>query len=241
MVDAGNAFADGRFSSGAQPATRSRDTDIIKVKNDSGDPRRKGEILKIEGNAIEEVTAEHIWLKGITPTSICHFGILKEPADADEVAPLQVSGVCMALVEVTDLEHKQAMIIVPEDEEDDAVYVLQSSSGGPIDLLFIPGEETGELECVVRFGAQPPDRCVILDAALAAASNSKTGATSCLATVCEWSVEDEEYTETETQLTVWNHSESTDHAINTFGLARQIDGHLWFFGDCDAMASRGGA
>lgn len=83
-----------------------------------------------------------------------------------------------------------------------------------------------------------PERAVILDAALPAATNSKTGASSGLATIQRWSVTDEEYVETESQLTVWNHSESTSHAVDTFGTCRFIDGHYWFFGDCEAMASR---
>ena len=85
------------------------------------------------------------------------------------------------------------------------------------------------------------DRCVILDEALDAATHSLTGASSGLATLCQWSVDDEEYVETEDQITVWNHSESTDYAADTFGAARFIDGHYWFFGDCAAMADREGA
>lgn len=83
-----------------------------------------------------------------------------------------------------------------------------------------------------------PERCVILNSALPAATNSKTGATSGMATICRWSMENEEYTETEQQIKVWNHSEATDHAVDTFGTARFINGHYWFFGDCDAMAER---
>lgn len=84
------------------------------------------------------------------------------------------------------------------------------------------------------------ERVVILDASLPVATNSKTGATSCLATVCYWSVSDEEFTEADPvqQITVWNHSESTAHAVDTFGIARWISGHWMFFGDCDPMASR---
>ena len=82
------------------------------------------------------------------------------------------------------------------------------------------------------------DYAVILDAALSVATNSKTGATSCLATICVWDSPTEQYTETTRQITVWNHSESTGYAINTFGDAKKIDGHFWFFGDCAAMAAR---
>jgi hypothetical protein len=79
-------------------------------------------------------------------------------------------------------------------------------------------------------------RAVILDAALPAASNAKTGATFALATVLEW--DGAAYTETDEQETVWNHSESTSYGVNTFGKAEQIDGHFWFFGDCAAMVAR---
>lgn len=79
---------------------------------------------------------------------------------------------------------------------------------------------------------------VILDDDLPAASHALTGATSCLATVCDWSTTDEEYTETARQITVWNHSENANHSVDTFGYARLIDGHWHFFGDCHAMAAR---
>lgn len=85
---------------------------------------------------------------------------------------------------------------------------------------------------------QQADYCVILDDALAFATDSKTGATSGQATICVWDVTAEEYTETETQITVWNHSESTAYSVDTFGVAMWIAGHWWFFGDCSAMAAR---
>lgn len=84
------------------------------------------------------------------------------------------------------------------------------------------------------------DRVVILDASLAVATNSKTGATSCLATVCYWSVAGNAFSESNPvqRITVWNHSEVTAHAVDTFGIARWISGHWMFFGDCEPMASR---
>jgi len=86
-------------------------------------------------------------------------------------------------------------------------------------------------------GAQP-DVAVILDAALGVATHALTGATHCLATRCIWSPADEEYAETTEQLTVWNHSEAQEYDADTFGLARWIDGHWYFMGDCAAMDSR---
>lgn len=145
MVDAGQAFASSQLSQGPPRATRSRPTDLLKLKNSSGDVRRKGEILKIDGKVIETVTAEHIWLDGVEPGDDCRFGILKEPAEEDEVVAAQVSGVCMATVNVTDAAHTFASAVEGE-------YLLQSGSGGQIEILFAP-DGTGELECVVRFAS----------------------------------------------------------------------------------------
>lgn len=79
---------------------------------------------------------------------------------------------------------------------------------------------------------------VILDESLAAASHALTGATSGLATVCRWSAVTETYEQTEIQITVWNHAEHTSHVADTFGVAKDVDGHWHFFGDCGAMAAR---
>jgi hypothetical protein len=86
-------------------------------------------------------------------------------------------------------------------------------------------------------GTQPP-RAVILDAALDVATHALTGATSALATRLDWSVTDEEYTESSQQITVWNHSESQSFEADTFGMAFWVDGHWVFFGDCAPMESR---
>lgn len=144
MIAAGQAVADGKLSSGPPGATRPRATDLLRLKNSSEDVRRKGEILKIEGKVIEAITDENIWLDGIEPTADCRFGILKSPADDGEVITAQVSGVCVALVNVTDASHTFAAASATD-------YVLQSGGSGPLEILYAPSG-TGEMECVVRFG-----------------------------------------------------------------------------------------
>lgn len=143
MVDAGRAHADSLLNGGAANPIRPRETDIIKAKNNSGALRRTGEILRISGKAIEIVTDENKWLLGVEPTDDGYFGILKEPAEISGIASLQVSGCCMALVNVTDVDHKRATSA-------DGDYVLQSGDDGPIEILFAP-DGTGEKTCVVRF------------------------------------------------------------------------------------------
>jgi hypothetical protein len=78
---------------------------------------------------------------------------------------------------------------------------------------------------------------VILDAALPAATNAKTGASSCLATVCVGTSTAGALAEAD-QITVWNHSEVANHEADTFGYAEMIAGHWHFLGDCHPMASR---
>lgn len=104
-------------------------------------------------------------------------------------------------------------------------------------VRLVKGLPGGGSENPTYQGVQQP-RAVILDAALDVATHSLTGATSALATRCIWSSVDEEYSETEQQLTVWNHSESDSYEADTFGQAVWIDGHWWFMGDCGPMASR---
>jgi hypothetical protein len=145
MIDAGRAWADSRLNGGSPNPIRPRETDIIKAKNTSGSARRLGEILRLSGKAIETVTDENKWLLGVEPTDDGYFGILKEPAASNGLASLQVSGCCMALVNVADADHRRATSA-------DGEYVLQSGDDGPIEILFAP-DGTGEKTCVVRFSS----------------------------------------------------------------------------------------
>jgi len=229
MVDAGRAHADSLLNGGAPNPIRPRETDIIKAKNNSGSARRLGEILRISGKAIETVTDENKWLLGVEPTDDGYFGILKEPAASNGLASLQVSGCCMALVNVTDADHKRATAL-------DGEYVLQSDDSGPVEILYAPSG-TGEKTCVVRFGGAIGVLTVILDADLAAATDAKTGATSCLATVCNGNSTAGALEEGR-QITVWNHSENANHEADTIGHATYSAGHWQFTGDCHPMAAR---
>jgi hypothetical protein len=95
-----------------------------------------------------------------------------------------------------------------------------------------------DLSAPQRAASRFPDHAVILNAAMGAATHSLTGATSARATVCKWNSGTAGYVETDLEITVYNHSESTAFAVDTFGVARHIDGHYWFFGDCEAMGAR---
>jgi len=103
---------------------------------------------------------------------------------------------------------------------------------------LLQGIEPRESEYNENVPWNAPPIAVIIDAALDVATHALTGATSCLATICQWSDADEEYTETTDQITVWNHSENQSYEADTFGKAEWIDGHWWFVGDCGPMGAR---
>ena len=94
-----------------------------------------------------------------------------------------------------------------------------------------------------RIRSQFPIHAVILDEALAGTSaflDAPTGSvdpSTPNATVCTWSKAAGKYTQSEQRIAVANHS-TTNHAIDTPGAAIPINGHYWFFGDCDPIASR---
>lgn len=145
MVDAGRAWADGQLNNGAPTPNRPRATDLIRIKNDCGANRERGEILLISGKAITDLAEESIWLLGDTPTANGYFAILKQPIQSGEVGTAQVSGCCLATIDVIDIDHTRAKPSAGD-------YVLESSTDGPIEIIYSPGL-TGEQECVVRFGS----------------------------------------------------------------------------------------
>jgi len=145
MVDAGRAYREGLFSTSSPDRTSARSTDIIKVRNDSGADRVRGEIVGFNGSALSECTPENIWLIGEEAEPDAGFGVLRYNCGTSEFVECQVSGVCIARVDVSDASHKYAKVPAAGG------YVLESAESGPVALLYNPG--TGEAECVVVLNA----------------------------------------------------------------------------------------
>jgi hypothetical protein len=171
MVDAGNAHRTDRLSTDTPERTRPRQSDVIKLKNSSGAARSRGEILRINGKAVTDLSDEHIWLIGSAPTALGVFGVLKEPIENGSVGPVQVAGCCIAMVDVVNADHTRARSIA-------ASYVLESASDGPIEILYKPSG-TGELECVVRFGDTPAIIILTPSGGIPARSGTTVGKANC--------------------------------------------------------------
>lgn len=122
---------------------------FVTVKNDSGADRTQGQILEFTGFALTDLTARQVFLLGGSPTLANGFGVLTATIKSGESDPFcQVSGACVAQVNVIDAAHKFAKV-------SSATYVLQSAVSGPARILYKPSG-TGEKTCSVLLNGGEP-------------------------------------------------------------------------------------
>lgn len=146
ILDAAEDYTKRRqLGRGVDPIRKTLPTDLVRVRNDSGSDRRAGEVMSVGAAIIDEdqLTNEFLWFQGLAPNTSEKFGILRKPLPEDKIGELQVSGVCKAWVNITDLSHERAKVTPGS-------YVLTSADTGQFKLLWTPGE-TGEQDCVVVF------------------------------------------------------------------------------------------
>lgn len=141
-------------------------TDIVQVQNSSGAARRPGDVLQIGSPALDDLVRQHPWFDGIAPAAplwtACH-GVLLGQTPAGEFGELQLSGCCVAHVNVTDTTHRRCDVAAGS-------YVLQSRWAGPWQILH-PVSTTGEQLCFVALGPKRPSSGVAkLSGTLAAGS-----------------------------------------------------------------------
>ena len=118
----------------------------MKVQNLTGADRVAGNTLELGDYLLGSFTADHIWLEGLVPGAqgVPNVGVLLKALPQNDFGPCQVSGVCLATVNV-------------QHVADRFCYVQSSShvlKGGPIGhhrILNIP-DNTGQRTCVVALG-----------------------------------------------------------------------------------------
>lgn len=117
------------------------DSNFVKVLNNSGADRRKGEILGLASYLLDsdQLDQDMLWLDGGPPIASPGFGVLRRAIPSDDIDDAQVSGTCMALVNVLDSSHHFAKVV--------SGYVLESATSGPVGIIYKPG--TGEQKCIV--------------------------------------------------------------------------------------------
>lgn len=148
MVDVGIAHRDGRLSNPNTPTILTRSPHLVKIKNETGDVRERGEVLSLNELILEDLDPDHFWLSGKDPQRGKHFAILRSIAHDDEIVEAQVIGLTVARVKITSDSHRFARL--PDEA---GVYVLESCTLGPMELLYAPdleGAEELEADCLVN-------------------------------------------------------------------------------------------
>jgi len=151
MVAAGDQYRMTRMGQGGAEKTRPRETAIIKCRNETGGDRAIGEVVCFNGLVVSdsELSPSAMWVIAVETRRGGRFGILKystqeyESGTQSGMGEVQVSGVTLARVNVTNTSHRAARL------PDDGTFVLQSSFAGPVSVIWSP-DETGEADCIVR-------------------------------------------------------------------------------------------
>ena len=143
IIGSANEYAQRQLGEPRPTASTPIQTDIIKIKNSSGVQVRLGEVLELSGFLLTGVVRESLWFDGDTPDGTRPFAIALQDIPGDSIDVAQVSGACVALVNVTDAGHEYAEVASGEP-------VLQSAATGPVRILYKP-TGTGEKTCAVLF------------------------------------------------------------------------------------------
>jgi hypothetical protein len=119
-------------------------TDVVKVKLTADMPR--GSAVGIGTPSLTDLDPNYLWFDYAAPDAAEPFGILRGATTEETFGEAQVSGVCIARVDVLDTDHRFARVAASGN-------VLESAGSGPVQLLR-PATETGEQELVVLLGTQ---------------------------------------------------------------------------------------
>lgn len=120
---------------------------FVGVKNVSGSHFLRGDAVQLGASLLAEVDPRAMWLEADSPAEPIERRLaimrraLKNGETAADIA--QVSGVCVATVNVTNVEHTHA---TPQTSS----FVLASGLSGPLELLSFP-DGTGEQSMIVKF------------------------------------------------------------------------------------------
>ena len=119
-----------------------RERSVVTVTNGSGGALEKGAVLEFTDYELgdDEIYGDQFWFTGDTPDlTTPGWGILTGPVADGAVGEAQVTGPCVALVNVTSTSHTHADL-------ENASTVLKSGTSGPFTILHHNGS-TGEQLC----------------------------------------------------------------------------------------------
>ena len=151
FVDSAQDYLQRQQGTGGKPTQAFRQTGIVPVKNDSGTDAGRFAVLGIDSpifspSEAADSFANQVAFIGVTATA-SHagtFAVLLEPVADGEIGKACVSGVCPAVVNVTDAGHQFADIAAGQP-------VLTSCASGSAMILW-KDSGTGEKWALVKLG-----------------------------------------------------------------------------------------
>jgi hypothetical protein len=147
VVEAANDFAyRKRLGTGGGGVPWTIPTDLIKVKNETGADRSAGAVVELGEYQLDDVTRDHLIVEGIAVSAqgVPNVAVLLKAHPEHDILPAQVSGVCVATVNVVNADDR--CCYVKEGE-----YRFTSCAIGHHRLLQAP-TTAGEQLCLVGLG-----------------------------------------------------------------------------------------
>lgn len=150
-----------RSIQGGERRTESRLPDVpecrVRAANSTGSVIYEGNVVELDDAAIKPPQRDSIRFSVTTPTEASTaaggrakgFGIALRPIPNNDDGQVQVSGVCLATINVTDEEHAFADVA-------DGETALQSATEGPVSIVYKPSGTGTKTKCVIVFGTHVP-------------------------------------------------------------------------------------
>lgn len=201
MVDRNDRLDELKFS--REPAVRTRNSNWVQVRNDSGADVDWHGILGIDGIVFtptenpEEFDAGNIALKGVTPVIADHTGkfvICQEPIPDGKIGWAAVAGASVVKLNVAQTWHEYADVQAGTDE-------LKTKPGGGAKILYQESGTGSGINAFVRFGEVPLVECEFALTAALATTDATGSADITHATVVGYDTQ---------SITVTNHNAATN-------------------------------
>jgi hypothetical protein len=133
-----------RLGKGKQPKPFGIDKNIIKCKNNVGTNLTRGSVVDVGNYLLTGLSSYEpatLWFNGDEPAG-GHYAVFRGAVPDGEYGDAQLTGVCIARVNVTDEDHPRAIPTIGET-------YFTSAWEGPVEILDRITEGTGVKECIV--------------------------------------------------------------------------------------------
>lgn len=144
-VDAGQWFAQQQaLGRGGLPLSVAVNPCVVRVRNDSGGDLTAGSVVEI-GAATVTIQRQYLWFSAAARSGNDPFcGVLLESIPDGKYGDCQISGVCMADIDVVDTDNTHARVVPGSTQ-------LKGDFGGWARIVYKPSG-TGVKSCVVLLG-----------------------------------------------------------------------------------------